>query len=309
MNEPKKQSNSPLSDIDSFEGSTLDARTIIDAVDRLKYGDTQVLFPDDESHDTSWQVAMSLAFLRLFRVRLSSRAPTNSQTLQPHAMFRMTIPLRRHSIDVAQSFSDLELLGRFGSMTNNQLELKYRFSKELVQTGLSVVEQWIDIAKNGTTYTVKDILRISNIEQRMSALKIMGADRLLQEAHAELISKSKRGNELYKIPASARIFSEDAYFLKYACVSTGRIYVSGVPPQLFDLRKTIMGSLDSAFSNDLGALQFFGASTTLRQRGQIDMESKYYRDYPKKAWADLAMAWKFRLSLEEYLNLIPENEG
>jgi hypothetical protein len=77
--------------------------------------------------------------------------------------------------------------------------------------------------------SLKEILEIKNIEQRMTALKYMDPEQLLKEANAELLDKSTRGNELYLIKG---IFREPAYFLKYKCPSTGRIYIKGVPPEI-----------------------------------------------------------------------------
>ena len=57
----------------------------------------------------------------------------------------------------------------------------------------------------------------------------MDAEKLLEGSKAKLIDKSKRGNKLYLIE---NIFSQPAYFLKYSCPSTNRIYVSGVEPQV-----------------------------------------------------------------------------
>ena len=62
-----------------------------------------------------------------------------------------------------------------------------------------------------------------------SALKIKGAETLLKESKTKLLDKSKRGNELYIVKG---IFNQDAYFLKYTCPSTGRIYVSGIDPEI-----------------------------------------------------------------------------
>ena len=75
----------------------------------------------------------------------------------------------------------------------------------------------------------KDILQIENMEQRMVALKLRGPEQLLVELEAKKLHASTRGNELYKIE---NIFSQDAYFLKYACPSTGRVYVSGIDPEV-----------------------------------------------------------------------------
>ena len=79
------------------------------------------------------------------------------------------------------------------------------------------------------TIKPKELLGLSNIEQRMVAMKVYGMENLLSELNANLLDKSERGNELYLLqglfPANP-----DAYFLKYACPSTGRVYVSGIDP-------------------------------------------------------------------------------
>lgn len=75
----------------------------------------------------------------------------------------------------------------------------------------------------------KQILKLENIEQRMIALKVRGADKLLDELKAILLDKSEKGNELYLLKD---IFSQNAYFLKYTDPSTGRVYVSGIDPEV-----------------------------------------------------------------------------
>jgi len=77
--------------------------------------------------------------------------------------------------------------------------------------------------------SLQEIMAIKNIEQRMVALKIMGAEKLLKESNAKLLDKSEKGNELYLIE---NVFSQPAYFLKYQCPSTGRVYVSGIDPNI-----------------------------------------------------------------------------
>ena len=114
-----------------------------------------------------------------------------------------------------------------------------RFDKELFK-------------KVGTnSLSAKEILKIENMEQRMIALKLRGTETLLEELEAKKLHSSTRGNTLYKIE---NVFSRDAYFLKYSCPSTARIYVSGVDPEVAEQ------SLD----------------------------------------ADICMAWKFKLTPEEY---------
>ena len=74
----------------------------------------------------------------------------------------------------------------------------------------------------------KFILSLDNIEQRMAAIKLKGAEWLIKNTKAKRIGKkSKKGNELYLVKG---IFNRDAYFVKYSCLSTGRVYFSGVAP-------------------------------------------------------------------------------
>ena len=75
----------------------------------------------------------------------------------------------------------------------------------------------------------KDVMSISNIEQRMATLKFYGSEYLLNKSDAKLINSSKRGNHLYLVEG---VFDIPAYFLKYVCPSTGRVYVSGVDPNV-----------------------------------------------------------------------------
>ena len=81
----------------------------------------------------------------------------------------------------------------------------------------------------GKKMSFKEIMAIKNIEQRMVALKMMDAEKLLKESKAKLLDKSEKGNELYLIE---NVFSQPAYFLKYVCPSTGRVYVSGIDPNV-----------------------------------------------------------------------------
>jgi hypothetical protein len=99
-------------------------------------------------------------------------------------------------------------------------------------------ELWSKIV--GGKLTFKQIMAIKNIEQRMTALKMYDSEKLLIDANAKCVhmgvNKARRKdgkiidytNYLYLIKD---IFDEDAYFLQYACPSTGRIYVDGVDPE------------------------------------------------------------------------------
>jgi len=75
----------------------------------------------------------------------------------------------------------------------------------------------------------KEIMSLKNIEQRMVALKMMDAEKLLKDSKAKLLDKSEKGNELYLVEG---VFRQPAYFLKYTCPSTGRVYVSGIDPEI-----------------------------------------------------------------------------
>lgn len=101
---------------------------------------------------------------------------------------------------------------------------------DMIHNMFHTMETWIKIAKDELKFS--DILAIRDIEQRMVALKRYGVEKMLHDANAQVINKSKRGNELYRIPAEKKIFSQDAYYLKYSDPSTGRIYISGVPPEM-----------------------------------------------------------------------------
>lgn len=79
------------------------------------------------------------------------------------------------------------------------------------------------------TMPVKDVLALSNIEQRYAAMKFLGAEKLLTGAKAKLIDDSIRGNRLYE--TSTLIPGTVMKFLRYLDPSTGREYVSFVPPE------------------------------------------------------------------------------
>lgn len=76
----------------------------------------------------------------------------------------------------------------------------------------------------------KDVMEIKDIDQRWVALKMLGADEMLRGAKAELLDSSKK-NSLYLVKD---IFPSHplAYFLRYVCPSTGRIYISGIDPEI-----------------------------------------------------------------------------
>ena len=105
--------------------------------------------------------------------------------------------------------------------------------------------------------TAKEVLTLKNIEQRMAALRFLGAESVIEAAESALLNESSKGNKLYSLSG---ITDQKEYALRYKCPSTGREYVSFVDPMI-------------------------GA----------------------KKDADLAMAWKFNLSKEEYLSIEKES--
>jgi len=81
---------------------------------------------------------------------------------------------------------------------------------------------WTKIVKRKLSF--KECSSISNMEQRMIALKYMRIDKLLKGVKAKLLD-SKRGYELYEIKD---IFNQTEYAVKYKDTSTNRIYLSFV---------------------------------------------------------------------------------
>lgn len=149
---------------------------------------------------------------------------------------------RGHVMGIAMFNDDLAFMptastykeGEILPETASSSLLMQRISQRMVMSLMDGLETWILIAKDELKFD--DILRIRDIEQRMVALKRYGVEKILHDANAEVVHKSARGNELYLIPFKEglvnNVFSQDAYFLKYSDPSTGRIYISGVPPQM-----------------------------------------------------------------------------
>ena len=77
--------------------------------------------------------------------------------------------------------------------------------------------------------SAKDVLKIENMEQRMAALKSLGAESVIEALDSKLVATSERGNALYAIKGIGR---QKNYCLKYKCPSTNREYVSFVPPDV-----------------------------------------------------------------------------
>jgi hypothetical protein len=92
---------------------------------------------------------------------------------------------------------------------------------------------------------LKDCMAISNMEQRMIALKYLGAEHLLKEA---VRLDSVREYELYEVK---NVFPRTQYFLKYECPSTGRGYLSGIDPAVGG-QKSAIKALEWKFYLDEG---------------------------------------------------------
>jgi len=78
---------------------------------------------------------------------------------------------------------------------------------------------------------IKEMLQIQNIEQRHVAIQMYGYDTMIDELDAELVNRSKRGNEIYVLNNSL-ISGRSIKLLKYKCPSTDRIYFSFVPDDM-----------------------------------------------------------------------------
>jgi hypothetical protein len=122
---------------------------------------------------------------------------------------------------------DRDESGKLHSITGKAIEWRDGVGYYLIH-GIRFDEKlWKKVT--GKQTRIETILTIENMEQRMVALKLVGVERLFKTANSKLIDKSKRGNELYLLKD---IFQTDAYYLKYSCPSTGRVYASGIDPEV-----------------------------------------------------------------------------
>jgi len=91
---------------------------------------------------------------------------------------------------------------------------------------------WEKVRRN--RLSVEEMLGLKNTEQRMAVLKVKGPDALLAEANAVMVNQTP--SKKYQLYLIENVFSQPAYFLKYVCPSTGRVYVSGVEPEVGKLK-------------------------------------------------------------------------
>jgi len=90
-------------------------------------------------------------------------------------------------------------------------------------------ELWQKVVNRKMSF--KEVAAIKDIDQRAQAMAYCPPREFL-ETKGKLLDKSERGNELYFIPQSERIFRIDAYYLLYKCPSTGREFMSGINPEI-----------------------------------------------------------------------------
>jgi hypothetical protein len=86
----------------------------------------------------------------------------------------------------------------------------------------------------------KDILAIKDTEQRTQAMKYSNVWDFLKFTEAKHLDEYQKmradGKEinyyLYKVPAGKDVFDETSYFTIYDCPSTGKLYMSGIAPEV-----------------------------------------------------------------------------
>jgi hypothetical protein len=76
--------------------------------------------------------------------------------------------------------------------------------------------------------SLEEIVQIPLRAVRLFHVRTYGITSFLVEPHASVIDRQD-GYELYELRG---IFLRHAYFLKYTCPSTGKPYVSGIPPMI-----------------------------------------------------------------------------
>ena len=126
---------------------------------------SNVDFPEIDNTGDSWAMAMAMALIQTFRVRVTEGGPSALGSAQPITM-RMHMPLGRHAYDTTVSAdTGLELQAKHmgGKGSQQLLRARYELCKEMIHKNLESVSLWVDIANRATRYTVKDILNIENI--------------------------------------------------------------------------------------------------------------------------------------------------
>ena len=119
--------------------------------------------------------------------------------------------------------------GRLHSVSESALQWRDNHNDYFIHGVMFEKHLWEKVTKR--ELKIKDMLQIKNIEQRHAAIQLYGCDTMIDELDAELMSRSKRGNELYLLNNSL-ISGRSIKLLKYKCPSTERIYFSFVPDDM-----------------------------------------------------------------------------
>mgnify|MGYP001583626307 FL=1 len=123
---------------------------------------------------------------------------------------------------------------RLHSEVSPSIEWKDKYSQYYLHGVRFEKELWKEIVTK--KISAKKVLSLSNIEQRMATLRIIGIEAVLEGA--TLVDHAK-GYELYKIE---NVFTRIAYYLKYKDPSTDRWYVSGIHPEV-GAKKSVIKAL------------------------------------------------------------------
>ena len=119
--------------------------------------------------------------------------------------------------------------GRLHSVSEAALQWRDNQNDHFIHGVMFEKHLWEKVTKR--ELKIKDMLQIQNIEQRHAAIQLYGCDTMIDELDAELMNRSKRGNELYMLNDSL-ISGRSIKLLKYKCPSTDRIYFSFVPDDM-----------------------------------------------------------------------------
>lgn len=104
-------------------------------------------------------------------------------------------------------------------------------------------DEWLKIINN--EISAIDLLKMENKEKHRSALSVYSLEKLIHELDAKVIDiyKNKRdgNNEItfYQIKKEKVDLDENLHYLKYKDPSTGRVYISGVPPNIKKANKAM----------------------------------------------------------------------
>lgn len=267
---------------------TLDSDTLNDAMDALmlnmngqRWTIIERMAKQTGARDAEEVLEIMFAMIQAFHIQTRPGPARYGEQVT----LSMELPLGRHT----QRMNTMNtVMRRSNNDEHARMDRHYTYV-EMFTKMLEPVRKWIDIAERAKNdMTFKEILALENIEQRRAALRIFGEERLIEESGAILLDTGTHNQQLYVIPESVGAFDTAAFYLKYNCPSTGRLYVSGVAPDLF-------------------------VNTRFRVRPmnwphdpRADLE---WRGKNHTGWADKAMAWKFHMTPEEYARMRPENQA